>query len=637
MIVDQFLSGISARLVALTMVILVSQAALVGRLWYEQAGHGPEHAEEVANQSIRRLRVPPVRGRIFARDESVLADNRLRYDVYFHIHEMRQPRSSPYTTLEFVRKQVLDIEQLTGHPCEVSDEPKVDASGNPLLDGNGRPKLSDLAYHVIHFKAYPLRAFRALDQEAVARLYTHFPKMQGVDIQVNSDRIYPLGDIGAHLIGSVRYDYPRQEREMSFNFFEPDIRGRNGLELIYNDILSGRSGYKLIQIDYRGFRQEKLFESDDPEMGQDLVLTLDPRAMKIGRNLMQGHKGALVFLDIHTGEVLAMISSPTYDPNTVLSGKDYQGLWQGEWAEANKPLLNRALAGGYNCGSIIKPLVALSAMDVSFQDDDQEAPVIDPDDLVNCPGYYQLNGLKIRCANRFGHGDINMQKAIEVSCNTYFIDVGLRLGVDRLRETFLSGGIGQPTGFELAPGRREGLLPGREEKRERLNDAWRSGDTALVSIGQGFIGVSPLQAAVYTAAIANDGILLRPRLVRGVRDTNGEMIQTTQPDVRGQLRATPGSLAIVREAMHQVVYGRDASAPAARSDIVDLAGKTGTAEVGPRSNRTKNTWFVCFGPYKSPRYAMAVLVEDGRSGGKTCAPIAKRFFELYLSEGGEYE
>ncbi len=603
------------RIWLLLALVLASQGALVARLWYEQVQRGPEHVQRIMHQSIRRERIAPVRGRIFSRDGVVLADNIPTHEVLFHLHEMKQPRrrGGP-STREFILATIEQTALVLGREHEL-DMVQVEAR---------------LRHHMRVYPALPFKAFDNLSQAEMARLYSLMPGFPGLEINTRMKRLYPLGDVGAHWLGYVGLRSSDQSPDGErYDYFLPELIGYKGLERLYDSHLSGEGGMRLMRVDNLGMYHDQLDQVRRPRMGDNLVLNIDSRAQKIGQSLLKGREGSLVLLDVRSGAVLAMVSEPSYDLPTMLAmvsdfsfdrktvGDQFRALEEAP----EKPLQNRAILAGYNCGSIIKPLIALSAL---------EHEVITPDTIIDCPGYYQIGESRIRCSARWGHGEIDLHKAIEVSCNTYFIDIGLRTGIANLEETLASGGIGQPTGLELDSPYAKGILPGRDEKKRRQGIPWYTGDTALISIGQGFIGVSPLQAAVFTAAIANGGLLLRPRLVKAVQTVDANPVIVTRPDVRGQLAASPENLQMVREAMHSVIHGPNASAKSAQTEVIELAGKTGTAEVGSGDGRYKNVWFICFGPYTEPRYAVAVFIEHGESGGKTAAPIARQFFEHYL-------
>lgn len=591
MTIDQFFEGMTARLWALAGMSVLLCAVLGGRLWHVQIRSQAEHQRSIRRQSIRRIRVPPIRGRITSIDGAFLSDNRPVYNVYFHIHEMRQSGRRGYSrTITYVHEQVRRAAAVIERSIDITPE--------------------KIAAHIRLYAALPMLAFEDLNELELARLYEHMPAIPGLEITTDSRHVYPLGDAGAHLVGFVGRRHADSEDRQRFAYFLPEIEGRAGLEKAFEQGLAGNGGERLVRVDISGLIHEEFNDAARrlPQAGNDLTLTIDARAQKIAQGLLHGKRGAMVVLDCHSGAVLAMVSAPSYDLNQV--SQIYGELRE----DAERlPLVNRAISPGYPPGSIIKPLVALSAL---------EAGVVAPDEEIDCPGYYQIGDRRIRCAVTSGHGPMTLIQALEASCNTYFLTVGMRLGIDQLSPMLAKAGLGQSPGLEIPT--RSGLRPRRELGR------WIASDTAFVSIGQGRIMISPLQAALFCAAIANGGTMYEAFTVKLVRGPDGVLQQVTAPRARGVLGVSPAHLQLVRRGMYLVVNGDRATAKAARTPIIELAGKTGTAEIGGRRPR-KDTWFICFGPYANPRYAMAVLVEDGVAGGKTAAPLARRFFEAFLA------
>jgi penicillin-binding protein 2 len=468
--------------------------------------------------------------------------------------------------------------------------------------------------HLMIYPALPFRAMIELNAGELARLTEEMPGITGMEVSTDMRRIYPDGEPGAHVIGYVdRRREPSAEERADFNYYLPELRGRRGLETVFDSVCAGVGGARMVRVDSTGYYHEDVIPPVPPRAGHDLQLTIDSRAQEIAQRLMQGKRGALVLLNCRNGAVIAMVSAPSFDLNQVRSR--YRQLSAAE----DRPLVNRALAAGYAPGSIIKPLVALAAL---------QHRQITPETVYRCEGYHRVGNSRVRCSVRSGHGDVQLASAIEQSCNPYFIAAGVATGIDRLQPLFRDAGLGRGPGLELQPRGSAGILPGRGELIRRQHRSWTAFDTALVSIGQGFIAISPLQAAAFTAALANGGTLYRPHLVRGFCDANGRYLRVTKPRILSTLNVAPEYFALVHAGMRRVVVGASATAPAAQTPVIELAGKTGTAQAG--RGRT-NTWFVCFGPYKDPTYAMAVLVEDGQSGGRSAAPVARRFFEQYIA------
>jgi penicillin-binding protein 2 len=432
-----------------------------------------------------------------------------------------------------------------------------------------------------------------------------------VDIYIEPVRVYPQGTAAAHVLGYVGKADPRQDSEEPYHFYLPEMSGSRGMEAVMNSVLTGMPGGRLLRVDASGYKHEQIAERA-PECGRDVQLALDVRLQRLAEEVLVGREGAVVVLDPSNGDVLAMASSPAFDPNAF-----GPGLRQGEWArllsDRSQPLVNRAIAEVYPPGSTFKPVVALAAL-LS----DRAAPGT----AFDCPGYFQLGGTRFHCWRTSGHGSLDMRGAIEQSCNSYFCQLGLRIGYDRIQAVAAGVGFGRKTGIELA-GEAPGLLGGGAWKQRAHRDAWRPGDTCNASIGQGYLAVTPLQMAVLTSAIANGGRLYRPRLLRTPGGAAGEQ--------GGPLGWTASALALVRQGMYDVVNAESGTGKRARVEGVEMAGKTGTAEYGPRGNRRKHTWMLAFAPFEHPRIALAIVIEDGMSGGITVAPRVRRLVGGYFN------
>ncbi|MCF7854483.1 MAG: penicillin-binding protein 2 [Candidatus Pacebacteria bacterium] len=575
---------------------------LLFRLWYVQVACAHTHAGEVTRQSIRRIRLSPVRGRMFSRNGHVLADNDPSFDLVFHLSEMRQPG-----------------------PREATEDYLLLQAGE-LARRIGRvPPFSRAFVHrrLEVYPALPLIVFTRLDKRELALLSEQLPPVPGTEITPTFVRAYPYPDVATHVLGFAgRTPPPDAEESAKYSYVMPELRGRAGLEKSYDKALSGNPGMRLVRVDTLGYVHEQIGDRVPPRDGWDLVLTLDLRAQRIAEEELRGLQGALVVVNVDTGEVIAMASSPTYNL-AELSASRYSELARDD---EHRPLINRAVDGTYLPGSIVKPLIGLAAL---------KAGIVDPQEtMVPCPGFFRLGDTRIRCWLRSGHGPMRLLPAIEQSCNTFFIDVGLRTGMDNIRPMMLGAGFGKAPDIDL-PGAAAGLVPSRPWAVRQWGRAWLAIDTAFLSIGQGAVNVSPLQAALYAAALANGGTVFRPYLVQEIRDREGQTRQVTAPRAVSQLPVSEERLAIVREGMRRVVNGTEATARAARTPAISLAGKTGTAEVKRGDESYNNAWFIAFGPVENPKYAAAVVVERGVSGGRTAAPIAGRFFERWLTRVDE--
>ena len=574
---------------------------LLWRLWDVQVRQGQEHAKTIAQQSIRRIRLGPVRGRISGAGGELLVDNRPSFAVVFHMAEMRQPGSYA-KTVNHILSQALKLARVVGRPM-------------PL----GRKRVDR---HLRVYPALPLTVFDRLTSRELARASELFPTIPGMEVAAGIVRHYPYPGVATHLLGIAGRERPDMAGTFGpYKYVRPELRGRGGLEMHYEGELLGTAGTELVRVGTLGYVHEVISTPEPPQDGNDLILTIDVKAQVAAEQALAGTRGALVALNVRNGAILAMASAPTYDLAS-LSGRVYADLRK---RDSDRPLVNRAMAAGYLPGSILKPLIALAGL---------SAGIVVPDDVVVCQGAYRIGNRPIGCWRTSGHGPLALLGAIEQSCNTYFIDAGQRVGLDRISPVLAAAGLGVDPGLDLPhrPADSSGFLPTRWSARQRLGRAWLAIDTAFLSIGQGGINLSPLQAAMFTATLANGGIVYRPYLVQRVRSPTGVVIRNAAPQVLHRLPVSSEHLDLVRQGMWRVVNGEDATAELARNDVITLAGKTGTAEVGSRENRTKNAWFICFGPWEAPEIATAVVIENGVSGGRTAAPVARRFLTAWLGD-----
>ena len=607
------------RIVIMAFIVFFLYAVIFIQLWTIQVQSGDEILEKVSEQYVRKIRIPAVRGRIFTSDGVMLAGNAASYEVVFHISEMRRPGK---------RSRTVDY---------------VLSEANRLAASIGRgPALTEKAIitHMNLFPGLPITVFKELTPFELAKAYEISPMIPGMDIVTNPIRTYPKGKTAGQLIGYVGFEDPSSAQDRSgYKYYIPDLIGRAGLEKAYDSwilptrnqivleadsekpeipkekrpLLRGFPGSRLVIVDTRGFVRETMAEVP-AENGKDIVLTLNCKAQMVAERVIAGVSGALVLLDASNGDVLAMASSPSYEPSLFvprITNAEYKALRDAP----GKPLFNKAYQGAFSPGSIIKPLVAMSVLENG----------ISPESTIYCDGYTPIGSNRIRCwIKADGHGEVTLYDALAVSCNDYFIESGLRLGLDRLAASFKSAGIGSKTGFVLSE--TAGRLPDRRHKR-----VWTAFDTALISIGQGDVLVSPLQAAVYTAAIANGGTLWKPNILKSILNPGGMVIYSEPPSAKGRLAASPRTLDMMKRGMYLSVNSDIGGSKRARNNAIDLYGKTGTAEVGSGENRYKNTWFIGFGTKNGKTYAISILVERGEAGGKTCAPLAAEFFEKFFA------
>ena len=595
------------RIVILAFIMLIMLSVLLFRAYYLQLHHGEDHRAEIARQSVRRIRIPGRRGAIYSADGELLAGNRTVYDLVFYPEGMRS-----------AGKRTLDT------MCQ---------SANKLSGIIGRTDYPDrraIQRHLNISPGMPLTVFSDLSAKERALILESARDMKGVDIQISTQRIYPQRQMAAHIIGySRKAEANTASDRKNFSYYQPDTEGRAGIELVYDKLpesednpsglgLRAYPGCQIVQVNNIGFVRRELLGKIDPVHGNDVYLTIDSRAQRIAEKLLDGKSGSLVVMDADNGDIICAATSPSYDLKKFtprLSPKYYNSLLN----DASRPLINRSTGGIYPPGSTLKPLICLALLKGG----------IDPKETVFCSGRIEVLNTPIRClAHRYTEADVDMLLALEKSCNTYMIVQSLKAGFTPLEVLLSAVGIGKKTGVEIHEN--SGNFPDPERKKKLYRIPWNDSDTALLSIGQGFISMTPLQMVRYTAALCNGGKLYRPHLVSKVSDNSGEALFHREVICDGELGVTPEQLEIVRQGMFRVVNSSGGSGRRAKSSALVIYGKTGTAETGPRDNRKNMIHFIAFTSYKMRNYALAVTVEHGDAGGLTCAPMAKEFFERFL-------
>lgn len=604
------------RLRLLAVAMLLALGALAGRLWWMQVTNATLFQHNLSEQSIRRVYVPGNRGQIYARDGALLAANQPSYNLVLYLEELRRP-GRWQNTVTNVEATVQKLAALLGQ--------------SPQL------KRSDILAHIRKRLPLPLTAWRNLTPVARARLAEQTLGMRGVAVEVESSRVYPEGPLAGHVLGYVKHVEPKNlEEDETFNYLEPEMAGEAGVEKRFDHALRGAPGEKIIAVDVSGFNYR--FELPglasklghrDPVAGRDVMLTIDPRIQRLVENALEGVNGAAVILDPNNGDVLALASQPRLDPNE-LTGVISAESWRGLRDNPDTPLLNRAIQSALAPGSIFKPVVAMAALDLARAN---------PNTTYNCPGHYMLGKARFNCWEKLsGHGTLDLHDALMYSCNVYFFNLGLRAGPEAIHQRALELGLGARTGIEL-DGEASGLIPDDEWKRRarKSEGGWRDGDTCNLSIGQGAVLVTPLQMASVASTLANGGQVWQPRLVLGLRDPNG-IWQRPPPKLNRVMSWDAGHLKLVREAMRDVVQAPTGTGRHAKIPGVLVAGKTGTAEVGKKGEGHKNTWMIAFAPYEAPRVAVAILVEEGVSGGSTVAPLLQKILNgIFHPDSGEGE
>lgn len=616
-------------------------AVLLAGLWYVQVVSSGKFRADLQEQSLRIVRVPAIRGKILDRNGTLLAANRPTYNVNLYLEEFRRHFRYEYTN-GVLREYK---EQHSGRLSRATDEAlqrtaRYRVVSNLVLQVSGlvhEPQFldeKDFTDHYNHLRSLPFPVIRDLSAQQVALFVERSPRLSSLALEVQPLRAYPWTNTAAHLLGYLtRENRPPDEEEISFQFRLPDYVGAMGVEREFDQQLRGRPGVKSVLVNNLQYRQAEEILAP-PEPGQNIVLTVDlPLQRATERALRTAGprtRGAVVVLDCQTGDVLAMASEPSFDPNLFIpqiSKEEMDKLRD----EELRPFFNRATYGTYPIGSIFKIVVALAGL---------ESGLLKTNDLVEGKLRYQINGRgqAWRCTAPADTYDFN--RAFYLSCNCYFIDRGLHIGFERVVDMGRRLGLGIRTGLNT---RQEagGYFPYPAEKVKRDGSRWMAGDTANLCIGQGELLVTPLQVAVLTAAVANGGKVLEPRLVDRLEPQDpaqgGDVVRFASAQIRRELKLDPRNLEIVREAMRLDVehwdpqHGRHGTGRAAAVPGLRICGKTGTAQLIPgRHVKDQVTWFASFAPFEHPRYVVVVVVESGESGGATCAPVARHVYEAIL-------
>lgn len=571
------------------------------RLFRLQVSGAAQFREDQTLQATRKVRVPGLRGRILDAKGRVLADCRPSHVIRCNLEEFQREKIG--RTIEEVDAAIGRLAGMMGLERTVTREAIV--------------------RHVRRSSAMPLTVYSDLDDATFAKFCERADEFPGFAVVTTAERTYPYGSLAAHVLGFTGRGSPEYDPNDPVHFFEPEMKGRSGVELAYNNYLTGVSGELRVTVDARGFRPKKAQVGElgeqarwvvRPEPGLDLALTLDIDLQNVVEKELRDVTGACVVLDAQDGAVLAMASSPTFNPNDCVPRLTLETFATLTNAPAKRGQ-NRAISEAYAPGSTFKPITALAALASGWMAEDE----------YDCLGVYRLGNLRLHCWDRYGHGSLALRKALEQSCNTFFCNLGAAIGTNAIVQAAHAFGLGESTRIDLG-GETPGVVPTDEWKRRHYNEPWYPGDICQMAIGQGMLLVTPLQMAVATAALANGGKVFRPFLHR----PDG----AAPPQPVRRIPFSAKDLELVRLGMKDVAETGTGRRILERRERVapnsvrwrrfrlgaTCAGKTGTAELGRGATKRKNTWVIAFAPYEQPTVAVAMIVERGESGGSTVAP-----------------
>ncbi len=579
------------RLAVVTLVLAIGFCGIAGQLVYLQILTGDRLAELSEKNRIRLRTVTAARGILFDRNGLPLVENR------------------PAFSLALV-------------PRDAENLPAVLERLSTLL-GIPASDLEERFARVPPDSPWPVRLSRGLSLEEIARLEEWKLELPGVTVEVESQRAYPTTHFAAHLLGYVR---EVSEADLGRGRFRRgDLVGQSGLERLYDEYLRGRDGVEQIEVDAYG-RPIRVLQRQEPVAGAHVYTTIDRRLQEAAEQALGARNGAVVIMDPRNGDVLALVSNPAF-PVERFAGRIDREMWLALVQDPARPLLNRAVQGEYAPGSLFKVIVAAAAL---------QSQVFTPFDRLSCPREWWFGGRPYHNWEDRDRGALTLMEALQVSCNTFFYQLGLKLGPERIARMAQEFGLGQPPGSGLV-GERAGLVPSPAWKRRVFHDRWHAGDTVSLSIGQGLLTVTPLQVARFMSAVANGGTLWKPRMVARIKSPDGMPLAVEREVEERRLDVAPVVFEFLHEALTAVVAsgtGKGAQVPG-----ITIAGKTGTAQTrefksdAERKRRDQdNAWFAAFAPAEAPRVVVVVFAEHAGLGGQVAAPIAREIFRAIFLE-----
>lgn len=593
-----------ARVWAAVTIMVVGVCVIIARLAYLQIIEHRHFTTLARENRLKVVPIAPTRGLIYSRDGQILAENRASF------------------ALELVPERADDVHAALGAVSDLLQ-----------LNREERHRIDEELKRVRGFDSVVIKT--GMNEREVAIFSVNRHRFPGFSIVARLTRFYPQGEQMAHVIGYVGRISERELKEIDTVAYRGTNHiGKVGVEKAREGVLHGKVGFQQVEVNAQG-RVLRIVTRTPPVPGHDIYLTLDVGLQRLAMDSLGGNNGAIVALDPATGEVLAFVSKPSFDPNQFVNGIStdrYSALL----GSSDRPLFNRALQAQYPPGSTIKPMVALAGL---------ETGVRHVDDEIWCPGWYRLAGHDHRYRDwlKRGHGRVNLKRSIAESCDVYYYTLARDLGIERLHEGLSGFGLGRATGIDL-PGETGGLLPSAQWKRRTRNLPWYPGETVITGIGQGFMLASPLQLAYATSILANRGAKMAPHVVGQIEDPVAHIASEVGIHERPRLLADGSHWDTVIQAMVEVVHG--ARGTARRSGLgakYRFAGKTGTAQLfsiaqnetaeaveTPRHLRD-HALFIAFAPVDNPEIAVAVVIENGGSGSRVAAPIARQILDYYLT------
>jgi len=594
---DHFEKAFQHKIRFAAIIISLVFVFILSRLVYLQVLTGNRYVELSTTNRIRVTKTPYPRGIFFSQNRDPLVKNTPSFDLTLI------PQDTP------------NAEKAVG---EISELLKIDRAllADAVMKKRGRPPFE------------PIVLKKEISWNEMSLVLSRRVALQGIQISVTPKRLYCLGNFASHVFGFLgEIDRDELEKEEFSTYDRGDLIGKYGLEKWCEEFLRGKKGGLQSEVDVHGNRQRILAEIKAVP-GCNIITSIVPELQKVAENLLSNKTGAVVAISPANGEILVMASSPAFDANSFSRGIDHKS-WQQLVLNSRHPLLNRAIQTQQPPGSVFKIVTAIAAL---------EEHLIDPDTKFFCPGYYTLGTRTFKCWKKGGHGAMDMKNGIIESCDVYFYNLALRVGIDRIAQYAQLLGFGEKTGVELDD-EKSGLVPTAKWKKQRYGIPWQKGETLNVAIGQGFVLTTPIQLARVFSGLANGGRLPQPHLVLGVDCEEGPQPLSRQSPREYAL--SESTLGFIKAAMAGVVNAPNGTARSARLGNIEVAGKTGTAQVvsqrlwksRPKDNLDlyeDHAWFVSFAPVDKPEIVVVVFVEHGGGGGRVAAPIAKEVLDCFF-------
>ncbi|MFC1843649.1 penicillin-binding protein 2, partial [Thermodesulfobacteriota bacterium] len=575
-------------------------------LWFLQIHSGSKFREQADNNRVRRLDVVAPRGNILDREGRTIITNRPSFNIVWVKEDSPDPD-------EIIKK----LSRIFNEDIAVLLKRVREAADNPR--------------HI------PIMLKEDIDWKTLVYIENNHYELPGVRIEVLPRRDYLFDDFGSHMIGYLGQINTKELEERRADYQSGDLLGKRGFEKLREDELRGEKGTMYMEVDAHGFEQRQL-KGREPLSGNDLQLTIDLDLQLEAEKAMAGKAGAVVAMDVKSGRLLAFASAPPLHLEDFIGGISTKN-WQSLLNNIKRPLVHKTIQGQYPPGSTYKIVTALAGLSKG---------VINPKTTFYCSGSMGFGNRRYGCWKEGGHGTVNLYRALAESCDVYFYQVGLKVGVNSLAEYANRLGLGHKTGIDFEY-EKSGLIPTAAWKKLAKGVSWQEGETLSISIGQGFNLVTPLQVCQMTSALANGGILYKPFLIEKIVDPEGQIIKEFEPIVDVELIGMGKNLQLIREGLVGAVNDKHGTGKAARLKDITVAGKTGTAQVvtmekfkevdeeDVKYKHRDHAWFTSFAPAENPEIAVTVLVEHGGHGGSAAAPVAKKVLERYFAKKTEFE